>query len=40
MWLRMERLAEASEEGQGPHRTVEPMIMMKATGNMDYKWLR
>jgi hypothetical protein len=23
-----ERLAEASEEGQGPHRTVEPMMVM------------
>jgi hypothetical protein len=22
------RLTEASEEGQGPHRTVEPMMMM------------
>jgi hypothetical protein len=24
----LRRLAEASEQGQGPHRTVEPMMMI------------
>jgi hypothetical protein len=27
------KLAEASEEGQGPHRAVEPMTMMIAQAN-------
>jgi hypothetical protein len=29
------KLAEASEEGQGPRRAVEPMMMRKSFGSMN-----